>query len=65
MGDESPFTGKKDQAALWAGINQGLVQVVATDHCPFTWEQKQMGKDDFSKIPNGHPAIEHRMELLI
>jgi dihydropyrimidinase len=37
---------------------------VATDHCPFRWEQKLMGKDDFSKIPNGHPAIEHRMELL-
>lgn len=59
-----PLREKKDQAALWAGINQGLVQVVATDHCPFTWEQKQMGKADFSKIPNGHPAIEHRMELL-
>jgi dihydropyrimidinase len=40
------------------------VQVVATDHCPFKWEQKLMGKDDFSKIPNGHPAIENRMELL-
>lgn len=59
-----PLREKKDQLALWAGINQGLVQVVATDHCPFTWEQKQMGKSDFSKIPNGHPAIEHRMELL-
>jgi dihydropyrimidinase len=59
-----PLREKKDQAALWAGINQGLVQVVATDHCPFTWEQKLMGKTDFSKIPNGHPAIEHRMELL-
>lgn len=59
-----PLREKKDQDALWAGINQGLVQVVATDHCPFKWEQKLMGKDDFSKIPNGHPAIEHRMELL-
>jgi dihydropyrimidinase len=59
-----PLREKKDQATLWAGLNQGLVQVVGTDHCPFTWEQKQMGKDDFSKIPNGHPAIEHRMELL-
>ncbi len=59
-----PLREKKDQATLWAGINQGLVNVVATDHCPFTWQQKQMGKDDFSKIPNGHPAIEHRMELL-
>ncbi len=59
-----PLREKKDQATLWAGINQGLVQVVATDHCPFMWEQKLMGKDDFSKIPNGHPAIENRMELL-
>lgn len=59
-----PLREKKDQEALWAGINQGLVQVVGTDHCPFTWEQKKMGEDDFSKIPNGHPAIEHRMELL-
>lgn len=59
-----PLRQKKDQEALWAGLNQGLVQVVATDHCPFKWEQKMMGKDDFSKIPNGHPAIEHRMELL-
>ena len=59
-----PLREKKDQEALWAGINQGLVQVVATDHCPFKWEQKLMGEKDFSKIPNGHPAIENRMELL-
>ena len=59
-----PLREKKDQATLWAGINQGLVNIVATDHCPFKWEQKRMGEKDFSKIPNGHPAIEHRMELL-
>ena len=59
-----PLREKKDQKALWSGINQGLIQVVGTDHCPFLWEQKQLGKDDFSKIPNGHPAIEHRMDLL-
>ena len=59
-----PLREKKDQATLWAGINQGLVNVVATDHCPFNWEKKLLGKDDFSKIPNGHPAIENRMELL-
>lgn len=59
-----PLREPKDQDALWAGIEQGLVNVVATDHCPFTWEQKQAGKSDFSKIPNGHPAIEHRVELL-
>ncbi|MBE7171236.1 MAG: dihydropyrimidinase [Williamsia sp.] len=59
-----PLREKKDQQALWAGINQGLVKVVGTDHCPFMWEQKKMGEKDFSKIPNGHPGIEHRMELL-
>lgn len=59
-----PLRQKKDQATLWAGLNQGLVNVVGTDHCPFRWEQKLLGKDDFSKIPNGHPAVEHRMELL-
>lgn len=59
-----PLRQKKDQDALWAGINQGLLQIVATDHCPFIWEQKLLGKNDFSKIPNGHPAIENRLELL-
>ena len=59
-----PLREKKDRQTLWAGINQGLVNVVATDHCPFMWEQKKMGEKDFSKIPNGHPAIENRMELL-
>ena len=59
-----PLREKKDQDALWSGINQGLIQVVGTDHCPFMWEQKKMGEKDFSKIPNGHPGIEHRMELL-
>jgi dihydropyrimidinase len=59
-----PLRKEKDRKTLWAGINQGLVNVVATDHCPFRWEQKLMGEKDFSKIPNGHPAIENRMELL-
>ena len=59
-----PLREPKDQSALWAGINQGTVQVVATDHCPFKWDQKRFGEKDFSAIPNGHPAIEHRMELL-
>ncbi len=59
-----PLRMKKDRNALWAGIDQGSVQVVASDHCPFTLAQKAMGKDDFSKIPNGFPGIEHRMELL-
>jgi len=59
-----PLREKKDQEALWSGINQGMVQVVGTDHCPFNMDQKAMGKDNFAKIPNGHPAIEHRMEFM-
>ena len=59
-----PLREKKDQDVLWAGINQGLVQVVGTDHCPFTLEQKAMGDNNFAKIPNGHPAIEHRLEFM-
>jgi dihydropyrimidinase len=59
-----PLREKKDQTALWSGINQNLVNVVGTDHCPFMWEQKKIGENDFSKIPNGHPGIEHRMELM-
>ncbi len=59
-----PIRKKKDQAALWSAINQNLVEVVATDHCPFCMDQKKAGINDFSKIPNGGPVIEHRMELL-
>jgi dihydropyrimidinase len=59
-----PLREKRNQVALWAGINQNLIQTVATDHCPFMWEQKKKGENDFTKIPNGQPGIEHRMELL-
>ncbi|MCK9204229.1 MAG: dihydropyrimidinase [Bacteroidales bacterium] len=59
-----PVREKKDQTALWSGIEQGLIHTVASDHCPFTWEQKMMGEKDFSKIPNGAAGIENRMELL-
>ncbi len=59
-----PLRQKKDQEALWAGLNQGLVHVVGTDHCPFMMAQKRAGEADFAKIPNGHPALEHRLELL-
>jgi len=59
-----PLRQKKDQETLWAGLNQGLVQVVGSDHCTFNMEQKRMGENDFSRIPNGAPGIEHRLELL-
>ena len=59
-----PIREKKDQAALWAAINQGVVNTLATDHCPFMWDDKRKGEHDFTKIPNGAPGIEHRMELI-
>jgi dihydropyrimidinase len=52
------------QAELWDGVSAGRVDVVATDHCPFTWEQKQAGRGDFTRIPNGIGTIEHRLDLL-
>lgn len=60
-----PIRGKKDQEALWAGLRDGYIQTIATDHCPFNFKgQKDMGKHDFSKIPNGAPGIENRMNLM-
>ena len=59
-----PLRKNSDQEALWKGIDQNLIEVVATDHCPFCMDQKRMGLNDFSKIPNGAPGIEDRMELM-
>jgi dihydropyrimidinase len=60
-----PIRPKHHQDKLWAGISSGLIQVVATDHCPFNQEgQKDMGKDDFTHIPNGAAGIENRLGLL-
>ena len=59
-----PFRPKKHQDALWAGIQSGMIQTTATDHCTFTTEQKLMGKDDFTKIPNGTGGLEDRMTIL-
>ena len=60
-----PLRDKRNQAILWNGLRDGLVQTVATDHCPFDFEtQKQMGKNDFTKIPNGIPSLEERINLL-
>ncbi len=59
-----PIRKAKDQDALWNAIEQNLIHTVATDHCPFCMDQKKMGEKDFSKIPNGAPGIENRMELM-
>jgi dihydropyrimidinase len=50
---------------LWRGLRTNDLSVVSTDHCPFCFkEQKELGRGDFSKIPNGMPGVEHRMDLL-
>src|ERR1700682_134371 len=60
-----PLREKWNQEKLWQGLAKDTLQVVSTDHCPFCFkEQKEMGKDDFTKIPNGGPGIEHRMSLI-
>ncbi|HCH63326.1 MAG TPA: dihydropyrimidinase, partial [Deltaproteobacteria bacterium] len=59
-----PFRAKEHQAALWQGLQSGMLQTTATDHCCFCTPQKEMGKDDFRKIPNGTGGIEDRMGVL-
>ena len=59
-----PFRDKKHQEHLWHGLQSGSLQVVATDHCVFTTEQKRMGKGDFTKIPNGTGGLEDRLPVL-
>jgi dihydropyrimidinase len=60
-----PLRDARNQAVLWNGLRDGLVQTVATDHAPFDFQkQKPMGKDDFTKIPNGIPSLEERINLL-
>jgi dihydropyrimidinase len=62
-----PLREKWNQEALWKGLAKNDLQVVSTDHCPFCMnepDQKLLGKDDFSKIPNGAPGIETRLMLV-
>ena len=60
-----PLRQKKNQPALWQALADGSLSVVSTDHCPFRFaDQKSLGKDDFSKIPNGGPGIENRLQIL-
>lgn len=53
-----------DRDALWRAIARRDLAAVTSDHCPFTMEQKALGRDDFSKIPNGAPGVEHRLQML-
>jgi dihydropyrimidinase len=60
-----PLREKQNLPKLWDGLASDNLQVVSTDHCPFCFEdQKALGKDDFTKIPNGGPGIENRLQLL-
>jgi dihydropyrimidinase len=52
------------QATLWSGVATGRMDAVATDHCPFTWDQKRAGMGDFRRIPNGLAVVEHRVDLV-
>jgi len=60
-----PLREKWHQDVLWKGLAKNDLQVISTDHCPFCMsEQKELGKDDFSKIPNGAPGVETRLTLV-
>jgi dihydropyrimidinase len=56
---------KENQDVLWSAVRNDVLSVVSTDHCAFSWgEQKTMGRDDFSKIPNGGPGLENRLHMI-
>src|SRR4029077_19320779 len=56
---------KENQEPLWNALGHDVLSVVSTDHSPLNWpEQKGLGRDDFSKIPNGGPGIENRLHML-
>jgi dihydropyrimidinase len=60
-----PLRPVEHRKSLWQGLRTNDLSVVSTDHCPFCFaEQKELGIGDFSKIPNGIPGVEHRMDLL-
>ena len=60
-----PLRPKEHLPKLWDGLKHDHLQVVSTDHCPFCFaDQKVLGKDDFTKIPNGGPGIENRLQLI-
>src|SRR5436853_4531987 len=60
-----PLRDQAKQKELWRGLAFNDLQCISTDHCPFCMkEQKELGRGDFSKIPNGAPGVEHRMALI-
>jgi dihydropyrimidinase len=74
-----PMRTKQDNARLWEGLSEGTLQTIGTDHCPFFYDGikpivyegrevaipgKELGKDDFTKIPNGLPGVEDRLPIM-
>ncbi len=59
-----PLRERHNQELLWLALERGVLESVSTDHCPFNSEQKALGRDDFSKIPNGLAMIQHRLVKL-
>lgn len=60
-----PMKGQASQDALWAGIQNGLIDTISTDHCPFQQAEKDWGLDDFRKIPNGCAGIENMYPFML
>lgn len=59
-----PIRTREDSAALWHALRRGEVQTISTDHCSFTLAQKEMGREDFTRIPGGLPGVETRGEVI-
>ncbi|MSS63893.1 dihydropyrimidinase [Velocimicrobium porci] len=59
-----PLRKKEDADCLWKALKENKLHTISTDHCSFNFTQKEMGKEDFTKIPNGMPGVQHRAELL-
>jgi dihydropyrimidinase len=60
-----PPRAKENHEVLWRAVENDVLSVISTDHCAFLWDgQKTLGKDDFSKIPNGAPGLENRLQMI-
>jgi dihydropyrimidinase len=59
-----PIRERANQEPLWRALGNDVLQTIATDHCPFTTKQKELGRGNFTKIPNGVPGVENRMHIV-